>query len=202
MYTKMMKEKRQIRRPANKQTKVVAGKNRVSSSSQDNSLVATIKKEMQELAKLLKPNKFSKPSHNNAEIELKYKTLEQQLKLLSAENDSFKKDAEIRKIADERLKKERHQEKINSRIKVMIEKGAIASGDNDGIKHWTDLFNSNYDTTDKIVSSQLEKLGSSSSDVNKNSYTPSHQSIIDVGNKMASKYFTGDRSVFEPVLKN
>ena len=172
----------------------------------DNILVQTLKSFSDKIDLIEKSLKSKRSQSDDASLQGELKLLKDQfaneMVRLQTENDNLKKDAEIRKVADQQLKEAEHQSRIQERIKVMIAKGAIASGDVDSIKHWTSLYNIDYDTTDYIVSSQLEKLDTGIIDSGgSNTPVPPHESIRDIGDQMASKYLAGDRDVFKPKIK-
>jgi len=201
--------KKPIRKPSRKTTSVVTGKaktNQKVAPNTNNFLQQTIKNISDKITNIENKLKTKRRPSENLELQKELKLLKEQysneLLKLQQENDTFKKEAEFRRLSEEKLNQDKKKETINGRIKTMIEKGAIASGEADGIKHWTSLFESNFDVTDKIVASQLEKLGSTQSQSSANNYTPTHQSIRYIGDRMASKYLSGDRTAFEPILTN
>jgi len=210
--------KRPIRRPKNKQGPIQNKKaatppqkngnnnnaNNNNNNNNNGGLLATLTAQYNEVKNLLKSSKrIKRPANANNQqdtvLEAKLAEIDKQIKAVTAENDNYRKDAEYRKLAEEKLAEEKHLANIDKRVEVMVERGIIASGDADTINNWKNLYKSNFDSTDALVKAQLSKLPQK--DKPDNNRIQTHQSIREVAGQMAGKYLSGDKSVFDAKLK-
>lgn len=86
-------------------------------------------------------------------IELEKKNFELQKQL-----ETYELEREKTQQAEKALEEKRFAEKIDSEIKTMIEKGAIATGDDEAVSNWKNLFVSNFDNTKLLADKQIKSI--------------------------------------------
>jgi len=198
----MQKQKREIKRPTQKmQVRPSAP------SNNSGGVIAMLQEQYKKVESALTTlagkktvRRSSVPNPEIVALQAQLKEIGNKIQTVTAENDNFKKDAEYRRLAQEKLDKDKHNAKIDNRINEMIKYGAIAASDKDAINHWKNMFQSNYDSTDAIVTQLAKNTPISKMETGTN--IPPHQSIVDIANQQAAQYLSGNKAIFDAKITN